>query len=150
VAFAYHRIAAAINQSFLHPSIAVLRFGWMSLLLGMKSQMIGSLFCSGVFLVRNLSIVVVAAIVVVGIVVRSIGGRLPEWSGFVENTTSFRRFPSHPFVVNHVLVPVVVFTKEKKTKERLIFVSRNVSCTTWQGQAQKKKHKIQTPNRMNE
>ena len=77
--------------------------------------MIGSLFCSRVFLVRNLSIVVVivALSVVVGIVVGSIGGRLPEWSWFVENTTSFRRFPSHPFVVNNILVPVVLTKQDE-------------------------------------
>jgi len=66
----------------------------------MKSQMIRSFFLPGFFLVRNLFVVVV---VVVG--VGSVRGRLPECSLFVKNTTSFRRFPAHPFVVDHAFVP---------------------------------------------
>lgn len=62
------------------------------LFLCMKPQMIRSLFLSNsirIFLMGNLFIIIVSTVVGVVVVIRRVGGGLPECSLFVKNAASF-------------------------------------------------------------
>jgi hypothetical protein len=92
----------------------------------MKSQVIWRLRSFFVFLVAEIpwfftvfstttTIITLLIIIMIVVIIGRIGRRLSKGTLFVKNTTSFGRFSSHPFVIDHTFVPS---PKSKRERER--------------------------------